>query len=343
MGRRPTVRRRPGATTIAEVAERANVSQATVSRVMNGRFLGEEAIAERVRAVATELAYSPNHLARSLALGQTRAIAFVVPDLANPTFQAMLSSLSKAAARSGYRVLVADSAESPGDEPLLVAEIRRRCDAVVLCAPRMSDEVLEELAGTLRPLVVINRRNDAVEAPSLSIDYRAGVRDLAQHLYDLGHRRLVFLGGPSGSVSNAHRLEALSDFEREHPEVSIERMPVGATIEDGLGAASAVRDSGATAALAFNDLVAIGLLNGLLALGLRVPDDISVTGFDDIPFARYTTPPLTTASVPHEELGTQAWQRMAALIEGGQPDSDVVFRPHIEVRTSTGAAPTTIR
>ncbi|MDO9397255.1 MAG: LacI family DNA-binding transcriptional regulator [Herbiconiux sp.] len=330
------MKRRPGVATIAEVAEQAGVSQATVSRVMNGRFLGAEDIAVRVRAVAAELAYSPNHLARSLALGQTKAIAFVVPDLANPTFQAMLSGLSKAAARSGYRVLVADSAESPDDEPLLVGEIRRRCDAVVLCAPRMSDELLEGLADSLRPLVVINRRNERVDAPSLSIDYRAGVQDLAQHLYDLGHRRLVFLEGPVGSVSNGHRLAGLADFERRHADVRIERMPVGATIEDGLAAAAEVRDSGATGALAFNDLVAIGLLNGLLALGVRVPEEVSVTGFDDIPFARYTTPSLTTSSVPHDELGAAAWRRMSALIEGAEPEADLLFRPRLEARASTG-------
>ena len=105
--------RRTRAATISEVALHAGVSPATVSRVMNGRFLGDPAIAERVRDSARELDYSPNHLARSLALGQTKAIAFVVPDLANPAFQALLSSLSKTAAKDGYRVLVGDSAESP--------------------------------------------------------------------------------------------------------------------------------------------------------------------------------------------------------------------------------------
>lgn len=329
--------RRTRATTIAEVAKHAGVSPATVSRVMNGRFLGEPAIADRVRASAEELAYAPNHLARSLALGQTSAIAFVVPDLANPAFQAMLSSLSKAAGRDGYRVLVADSAESPGDEPLLVSEVRRRCDAIVLCAPRMPADELVALAGSLRPLVLINRADARADAPSLSIDYQSGVRGLARHLYDLGHRHLLFLEGPAGSVSNAHRIRGLAEFEREAPDVRIDRLAGGATSEDGLAAAGPVRDSGATAVLAFNDLVAIGLLDGLAALGLRVPDDVSVTGFDDIPFARYTNPPLTTASVPHAELGAQAWRRMTALIGGETPEHDVVFHPRLEVRRSTAA------
>jgi len=333
------MKRRSGAATIAEVAMQAGVSPATVSRVMNGRFLGEPAIAERVRLVATELAYSPNHLARSLALGQTSAIAFVVPDLANPTFQAMLSSLSKAAAKDGYRVLVADSAESPADEPLLVSEIRRRCDAVVLCAPRMSDADLVGLADSLRPLVVINRADPQIGAPSVSIDYRAGIQDLAQHLVDLGHRHLVFLEGPAGSVSNRHRIDGLADFERRMPDLTIDRIPGGATSEDGLAAAAQVRATGATAALAFNDLAAIGLLNGLIAMGVRVPEDISVTGFDDIPFARYSSPSLTTVSVPHDELGAEAWHRMQSLIAGETPGENLVFRPQLVVRHSTATPP----
>jgi LacI family transcriptional regulator len=116
-------------------------------------------------------------------------------------------------------------------------------------------------------------------------------------------------------------------------------MPAGAGAEDGRAAAAAVRASKATAVLAYNDLVAIGLIDGLQELGVRVPDDISVTGFDDIPFARYTSPALTTASVPHAELGAQAWRRMIALIRHEDPEHDVQFQPRLEVRRSTGPAP----
>lgn len=326
--------RQPRSVTIAQVAEHAGVSPATVSRVMNGRFLGEPEIADRVRASATELDYSPNYAARSLALGETKAIAFVVPDLANPAFQAVLSSLSKTAAKDGYRVLVADSAESPSDEPLLATEIRRRCDALVLCAPRMPEAQLIALADSVRPLVLINRTSAGITAPALSIDYQAGIQTLAQHLYSLGHRDLVFLEGPETSVSNGYRLRGLADFENSAG-IRVGRIPVGVSSEDGLAAAQRVRDSGATAVLAYNDLVAIGLMGGLQELGMRVPDDISVCGFDDIPFARYSSPALTTASVPHEELGVQAWYRMRSLIRGEAPSHDVMFQPRLVVRGST--------
>lgn len=302
---------------------------------MNGRFLGEPAVAERVRASARELDYSPNHLARSLALGQTKAIAFVVPDLANPAFQALLSSLSKTAAKDGYRVLVGDSAESPTDEPALAAEIRRRCDAIVLCAPRMPEADLVALVDQLHPLVVINRPSPLIDAPSLSIDYQAGIQNLARHLYDLGHRHLAFVSGPPESVSNALRLRGLDELEATLSDLRIDRIPGGPGEIDGHAASAAVRDSSATGALAFNDLVAVGLLNGLVELGLSVPDDVSVTGFDDIPFARYISPSLTTASVPNEELGVQAWYRMRELIQHETPGDNVVFQPHVEVRGST--------
>ena len=327
--------RRSTTATIAEVAQHAGVSPATVSRVFNSRFVGDPAVAERVRASAAALAYTPNHHARSLALGRTRAIAFVVPDLANPAFQAILSSLSKSAARDGYRVLVADSDESRVDEPLLVEEGRRRCDAVVLCAPRMTDAELVAVADALQPLVLINRPMPQIDAPSLSVDYRSGVQTLAAHLVELGHRRLVYLEGPEGSVSNRYRLQGLDAFEAAHPDVELVRMPGGFTSEDGEAAASRVRASGATAVLAYNDLVAIGLVNALRALDVAVPEQISVTGFDDIPFARYTTPPLTTASVPTSTLGEEAWRRMHALLEGQQPADDLVFQPEFELRRST--------
>mgnify|MGYP001277081373 CR=1 FL=1 len=327
-----------GATTIAEVAQQAGVSPATVSRVMNDRFQGEPGVAERVRAAARELDYSPSHLARSFALGQTNAIAFLVPDLANPAFQAVLSGLSKAAAQDGYRVLVADSAESAEDEPVLAAEIRRRCDALILCAPRMSEDDLVRATGMLGPTVLLGRSSPRVTAPTIFADSREGVAGLAAHLYGLGHRRVAYLEGPDGSA-NENRRRGLADYLETAPEMSLVHIPGGAGSENGVAAAPAVMAAGVTAVMAFNDLVAIGLMHALVESGVRVPDDISVTGFDDIPFARYMSPSLTTASVPHELVGALAWSRMQSLISGGTPEHNVVFQPRIEVRRSTAPPP----
>src|SRR5690606_3795011 len=280
--------------------------------------------------------YSPNHLARSFALGQTNAIAFLVPDLANPTFQAVLASLSKAASEDGYRVLVADSAESPDDEPLLAAEIRRRCDALVLCAPRMPDDALGEATGALGPVVLLNRSSHATSVPTLTVDSRAGFDALIRHLHTIGHRRLAYVEGPEGPA-NDNRLRGFGDVSDDLGDLTLVRVSGGANSQQGVAAADEVISSGATAALAFNDLVAIGLIHGLQARGVSVPDDISVTGFDDIPFARFMSPSLTTASVPHESLGSLAWNRLKALIDGEVPEHDVVFQPRLEISGATAA------
>jgi LacI family transcriptional regulator len=306
---------------------------------MNGNFTVDPDIAARVRAAAAELKYQPNPVGRSLALGKTDTIGIVVPDLANPTFQAILRGLSRAAAQDGYRVLIADSFEVSSEEAILAGEARRRCDGLVLCAPRMSDAELAEIVPSLHPLVLINRTTTAADVPSLVVDYGQGVRDLAGHLVELGHTRLAFLAGPARSASNELRLEGLEAFKAEHPQVEVLMLEGGSDFDTGHGAVDAVLDSGATGILAFNDLVAMGLMSGLHERGVDVPGDISITGFDDIPFARYTTPALTTAAVPIMELGQQAWQQMRALIrkeENNAPGSR--YQPRLEIRASSGPA-----
>jgi LacI family transcriptional regulator len=335
MGRRSTTRR----IGIADVALKAGVSHATVSRVMNGNFTVDPAIANRVREAAAELNYQPNPVGRSLALGKTDTIGIVVPDLANPTFQAILRGLSMAAAQDGYRVLIADSSEVSSEEAILAGEARRRCDGLVLCAPRMGDAELEELAPSLQPMVLINRTTTESRVPSLMVDYGQGIQELAEHLVELGHTRIAFLSGPARSASNALRMQGLEKFKAGHPGIELQVIDGGSNFETGHHAVDAVLASGGTGVLAFNDLVAMGLLSGLHERGVRVPEDISVTGFDDIPFARYTTPPLTTAAVPITELGAQAWHSLRALIRNeGAPDAGNTFRPQVEVRGSTGPA-----
>jgi LacI family transcriptional regulator len=304
---------------------------------MNGRFVGDPEVAERVRRAAAELNYSPSPLARSLALGETRTIAFVVPDIGNPTFQAMLSGLSKSAAADGYRVLVADSAEDPEEEAVLAVETRRACDGLVLCAPRMSEERLRTLLPVLRPVLLINRTGPRFDAPSLSVDYGLGIQHLAEHLYGLGHRHLAYLEGPAPSTSNQSRVDGLRAFASRTGDVQIDHIQAGSASADGFQHGAAVLATGATAVLAYNDLVAVGLMSSLAELGATVPQDISVAGFDDIPLVRYVTPRLTTVSVPYGPLGTEAWKRLHALINGDTPSHDVVFQPRLQPRDSTAA------
>ena len=171
------------------------------------------------------------------------------------------------------------------------------------------------------------------------VDYGQGVQDIAEHLVELGHTRLAFLAGPPRSASNNLRLQGLEAFKAAHPQVEVTMLEGGSDFDTGHGAVDAVLESGATGILAFNDLVAMGLMSGLHERGLDVPGDISVTGFDDIPFARYTTPTLTTAAVPITELGEQAWHQLRALIRSEESDAPGSrYQPKLEVRASTGPA-----
>ena len=322
--------------TIADVAARAGVSLATVSRVMNGNSSVDQALAQRVRAAAEELNYSASPLARSLVLGKTNTIAGVVPDLETPTFHGVLRGLSRAAARDGYHILIADSAESAREERILAIETRRRCDGVVLCAPRMAEKDLRPLLDELKPVVLVNRDVGSPSTPVVAADYRTALTELLGLLYGYGHRSLAYLAGAPQSASNGRRLAALDDFLDDHPDADIQIIQCGVSFAEGYVIAPRVLASSATGVLAFNDLVAMGLMSALIERGVRVPAEMSIVGFDDIPFARYLTPPLTTASVPVTELGRHAWQRMWDLLNDRPPGHAIFLRPRIESRGSAG-------
>lgn len=325
--------------TIGDVASAAGVSRATVSRVLNGRSTVDPALIARVEAVIDELDYRPSETARNLSLGRTNTVAVVVPDLGNPMFQAILRGATLAAAADGYQVLVADTQEKPDLERRAALDARRRCDALLLCAPRMPDDDLAEVLRNARPLTLVNRHVDGAAVPQLAMDYRHAVGIVADHLAALGHRRIVYLGGPIASASNVLRLEGLDAAEKRHPGLTIERREVGATLDAGWDAADAVLAGDATAVIAFNDLVAIGVLSRLDDLSIAVPERISVVGVDDIPFARYSRPHLTTVSVPQDSLGTLAWQQLKAAMSGLPVGDPVWVRGSLVERHSTGRAP----
>lgn len=323
---------------ITEVAREAGVSLSTVSRVMNGNPTVDPALADRVREVAARLGYSANPLARSLVLGRTQTISVVVPDLANPTFQAILRGISHAAQENGYHVLVADTEERVDAEREIAVATRRRTDGVILCAPRLAQDELTALLTAVAPAVVVNRPHQS-GVPTVAADYGAATSELIAHLRGLGHRSLVHLSGAVGSASGDARRRAIADAVAADPELTVVELPAGVDFDSGAAAADAVLESGATAVLAFNDLVAMGLLSQLTARGIRVPEDISVTGFDDIPFAAFTTPPLTTAAVPAAQLGRRAWTAMQALLSDAEATGIEVLTPAVVARESTGPAP----
>jgi LacI family transcriptional regulator len=326
------------AATIGDVARTAGVSRATVSRVLNGRATVDRALAERVETAIAQLDYRPSETARNLSLGRTNTIAVVVPDLGNPMFQAILHGVTLGAAEDGYQVLVGDTRERPELERRAALDARRRCDALLLCAPRMPDEDLAVVLAQAAPMVLINRPTPAPVA-QLAMDYRHAIGLVADHLAALGHRRLLYLGGPLSSASNRLRLEGVADAEKRHPGLVVQRQEVGASLDAGSDIADAVLRSDATAVIAFNDLVAIGLLSRLDDLGVSVPGRLSVVGVDDIPFARYSRPHLTTVSLPKDALGTQAWAQLKDAMAGRPAAEPVWVEGTLVERHSTGPAP----
>lgn len=325
---------------IIDVATEAGVSRATVSRVMSGRTTVDPGIAQRVREAAEKLDYRPSHLARNLSLGRTNTVAVVVPDLGNHLFQQILRGAMEATAEQGYRVMVAETAEQVEIEADTALEARLRCDALILVAPRMPDDVLRELLPKLRPVVLINRVLSESDVPTLSVSHGSGMSTIIDHLVGLGHTDFAYVAGPSGSVSEGQRRKAIDESQRRQG-ITFHEVEGGATISAGYDAAEFVLDSGATAALAFNDMVAFGLLSRLNEIGITVPDGISVTGFDDIDLARFSVPALTTSRVPQAALGREAWNRLHVTLTSNSGDVPVhaSFTPELVVRASTGPVP----
>lgn len=299
---------RSGAT-ISDVADAAGVSRATVSRVMNGGKVDPE-LTRRVRAAAARLSYRPSVTARSLSLGRTAAVGIVVPDLTNPMFQTVLRSVAAGAYDSGYSVVVAESAGRFDREAEIARSTRARTDALVLVSPRVGADELGELLADIEPVVMVNRSLPGSDIPAVSVDYSSGMVTVLEHLVGLGHRQVVYLTGPERSPSNIARLDGLGRVARAVGDVRITTLPCGADLSDGYRLAHAVLATRATAVVAYNDKVAFGLLAHLHELGVDVPAELSVVGFDDIELASYATPALTTVHVPYEAIGRRAWERL---------------------------------
>jgi len=325
-------------TTISDIAAAAGVSKATVSRVMNGVSTVNEQIAERVRAAVAELGYSPSATARSLSLGESRTIGVVVPDLANPMFHQVLHGLNSAAEREGYRVLVADTQEQREREVEIALDIRNRTDAIVLFAPRMDRLTMLDLLPKIGPVVIFNRTTGK-RAGAVLIDDAEGIGAVARHLIELGHTKIAYLAGPPQARSNMARQDGLDIVRGEHPGVEIITVECGSSFEDGYAAWPAVRETGASAAMAFNDVVALGFLGRLSEEGVRVPDDLSVAGFDDIPFSQYSSPSLTTMTARLGDVGEKIWSTLLEQIRGTADLEPTTFAPELTVRSSTGKKP----
>ncbi|MFD4711172.1 LacI family DNA-binding transcriptional regulator [Streptomyces sp. NPDC058430] len=339
-GDEPVRRRRNRASgdgvTIAAVAQAAGVSTATVSRVLSGQQV-RPGMAEKVRAAVDELGYRPNRAAQDLASGTYRTVGVVVPDLSNPYFASVLKGITTRAAESGYRTFVADAEGDPAQELEVCRNLLRQADSLAVVSPRMPAARLRDLARDASKTVLVNRVAIGLGLPTVAVDTFGAMLELCGHLTGLGHRRLVYLAGPEAAWQDAERRRALGHAGAFGVEVTI--VPAGSTIDDGHAAVGEALAHEPTAIVAFNDLVAIGALKGLRERGLRVPEDVSLTGADDIPFASCTEPALTTTGAAQQELGALAWEQMQAMLRGQEAPEAPLVKVALIVRGSTGPAP----
>jgi DNA-binding LacI/PurR family transcriptional regulator len=322
------------ASSIRNVALRAKVSTSTVSRAFSDPGLLSHATLERVQAVAQELSYRPNRAARSLTTGKTGNIGVVVPDLGNPFFPAILKGIHARARQADYSVLLVDSDENPRLEKELIRAMIKQVDGVVLCSSRLSEQDLLELRAETT-LVLINRRIRGTSA--VLLDSADGMRQAVGHLVALGHRKIGYLSGPAQSWSNSERRRGLREAAASHHLEIRELGLFQPRFEAGQVAADLVVAAGLGAVIAFNDLMALGVMSRLASRGISVPNDVSLVGFDDIPMATMATPQLTTVALPLEPAGRAAVELLMGQIAGSNPSAprEQTIESQLIVRGST--------
>lgn len=330
-GRRTTIR-----ATVSTVATAAGVSTATVSRVMSGTGTVNADLAERVRRAAEQVGYHPNAAARVLASGRHRNIGVVIPDAANPYFFEVIKSMLLDAAGQGYRTLVADSQGDPKEELTIARGLVGTVDGLALLSSRIEWSGLRELASLSIPVVLVNRVELGVDLPMVAVDNFSAMLRICGHLADLGHRRVVYISGSDLAWQNRERWRAV----QQAAVFGLESTAVAAdgSIQAGRRAVEAALEHRPTALVCFNDLAAIGAMSRLRELGLRVPQDMSVTGFDDIDLARYSETRLTTATSPKSELGRQACALLMRALAEEATEAVPLLPAGIVLGDSTGPA-----
>jgi LacI family transcriptional regulator len=320
--------------TIYDVARAAGVAPSTVSRTFSrpGRVNSETA--ERIRAVAAELGYRANPLARALSTARTQMIALVISDITNPFYFPIIRGAEEAAFAAGYTMMLADTQESDQHERTALERALPVVEGIVLASSRMSDSAIRQTAKQTST-IVLNRR--VTDVPSVVTDNPRGTRRALEHLAELGHDTVTYLAGPEASWADGIRWRALLEGAHELT-LRVRRIgPFPPTVLGGVQAADALAAAPTTAVIAYNDQLAIGLIRGLARLGARVPEDVSVVGFDNILPAELVTPGLTTVAAPLLAMGTTAVQNLLADIGGdrtaaGRP---VVLPTRLVVREST--------
>ena len=330
---------------IREIARRAKVSTATVSRAINRVPSVDPQLSKRVWKVVEELGYFPNTQARALVSGRSRIFGLIVSEITNPFFPEIVQTFENLAVENNYEILLTSTVHDPKRMELSVRRmIERRVDGVAILTFGMEESLLEHLRFRKVPLVFVDVGPDAPYVANIRIDYQNGIRQAVQHLAALRHTRIAFIAGPRQLKSAMARREA---FNQSMAEIGLDGDLIVEgthTLEGGMRALNeliAMRPR-PTAILCSNDMTAIGVMREAYDLDMRVPDDLSLIGFDDIRLSQFTTPPLTTVQMSQTELAKLAFQALLKEMDAstdGQRAKEYKLNTSLILRRSTGLAP----
>ena len=328
------------AVTIKDVARTAGVSVATVSRALNGQGHVSPEVRARVLAAARDLDYAPDQAARALSSGRTHTVGVVLPDLHGEFFSELIRGIGQAARAHGLHLLLSSDHGDAEEQGAALQAMRGRVDGVLVMAP--CDESARRLAvhlGPSLPAVLVNTPDAGGRWPSVVVDGYEGARAMVRHLVATGHRRIVFVSGPDDNHDARERRRGYADeLLARAPGARMHVLPGAFDEASGLRAGRRLLEEGPLpdAVFAANDAMAIGCLRAFGDAGVRVPDDVALAGFDDIPLARHVQPTLTTMRVDIAALGAQALEVLRGLLRGGrQPAPTTLVATRLVVRGST--------
>ena len=331
--------------TIRDVARVAKVHPGTVSRALNAetRALVNQETADRVMRAARQLGYRPNPIARGLKTNRSYTIGVLIPDITNPLFPPILRGIEDRLDDAGYTSLIVNTDNDAERERSHLEAMRaRQVDGLISATARLDRELLSDVAAGGTPLVLVNRSLEDGSVPAVTVNDRQGIRLAVEHVARLGHERIGHVAGPQ-NISTGHRrhlgfVEAMGAAGLEVPSEYV-RFSVSFIEQEGARACAELLDAAPelTAIVVANDLLAVGCYDTLEARGLRCPDDISIVGFNDMPFVDRLRPPLTSVRVPQREIGTVAADLLPQRLgDGSQSAREILLEPTLVVRGSTG-------
>ena len=334
------------AVTLRDVARVAGVHPATVSRALNEetRALVNEATARRVLKAAEKLGYQPNPIARGLKTNRSYTIGVLIPDLTNPLFPPILRGIEDRLETAGYTPLTANTDNDPERELLDAQAMRaRQVDGIIAATARRDHGLHDALLEAGIELVLVNRRQEELPVSSATADDTLGMRLAVEHLLSLGHTRIAHLAGPLDYSTGLDRHESFLETMRAagvDPDPDLVLVAEVFREPEGERLCGQLLDEGRefTAVAAANDLLALGCYDAFAERGVRCPEDVSVVGFNDMPFTARFAPPLTTIHIPHYEIGAAAAELMLERLgDGDSPTREIRLEPSLVVRQSTSA------